>query len=137
MTGCYYKTGTIFEALASGTSVGQTVEAAGQLTNVATRDQCWAYAGIMLQDYYDNPTGLENALRAATASTQGVMVFDLSHRFSEFAPVLRRAFRSNAVAPHRRPELLKQARAARASLDRMGAKSPPVYIQGGADGAGF
>lgn len=137
MTGCYYKTGTIFEALASGTSAGQTVEAAGQLTNAATRDQCWAYAGIMLQDYYGNPEGLRNALRAATASTQGVMVFDLSHRFSEFAPVLKQAFRGMAEAPTRHPEVLIQARAARASLDKMGAKSPPVFIQGGAAGAGF
>lgn len=136
MTGCYYPTATIKEAMAQGLGVGFTVEAAGQLTNRLVRDQTWCYAGIALNQYVDNPEGLKSAIQAACASTQGVMVFDLSHNFDAFAGVFMSAFREARIAPHAMPGLLDEVRKRRASLDKLGAKDPPIIINGGAAGTG-
>jgi uncharacterized lipoprotein YddW (UPF0748 family) len=136
ITGCYYPVGTIAGAMERGLAPGRTVESAGQLTNRAARDQTWAYAGIMLQHFFGNPERLKPALQAAVGSTQGVMVFDLSHRFEQFEPILRRAFRQPAKPPHADPELILDVRRRRAMLDRMGVREPPVFIRQGTPGAG-
>ncbi|MCW5937664.1 MAG: family 10 glycosylhydrolase [Fimbriimonadaceae bacterium] len=137
ITGCYYRFGTLYEALGAGRPAGQTVEAGAVLSTRVSRDQTWTYAGIQLADYWDDPRGLETALQAAVACSQGVMVFDLSHRIDQFWPVLERAFARPAQAPHSVPGLLEQVRAERAARDRRGEKDPPFPILEGAPGAGF
>lgn len=136
VAGCYYPTATIAEALSQSRAEGRTIEAGASLANRVIHDQAWTYAGIMLQDYFANPDQVENALQAACASSQGVMVFDLSHRFELFEPILRRAFKTPAQAPHQVPGLLKTVRELQAKRERMGGKEPPIYIQPGAPGVG-
>lgn len=137
ITGCYYKVGTIVEAMEKGLPTGPTVEAAGQLTNRVAREQCWAIAGIKLDDFYGDLSGLQNALQGACASTQGVMVFDYSHKFDEFEPTLRQAFAQPANSPFQYRSLLTQIRITRASLDKMKAPEMPVWIREGTPGSGF
>lgn len=137
ITGCYYKTATIFEALEKGTPTGYTVEAAGQLSNRAARDQTWVYAGIKLDDFYGNPRALSRCLQAAAASSQGIMVFDLSHKIETFWSVFEVAFRQKQASPNSAPNLLTEVRRRRQALDAMGVKEPPVNIYEGASGTGF
>lgn len=136
ITGCYYPTATIFEAMGSGTSPGATVESAGTLSNRVARDQTWVYAGLSLEQFKNNPEGLKNALQAACASTQGVMVFDLSHDIEPMWPVFEQAFAVLAKAPHQAPGLLNRIRLTRANLDKRGIKEPVVVIQNGIGGTG-
>lgn len=137
ITGCYYRTPTIVEAMERQVRTGLTVEAAGQLSNRAVRDQAWTYAGIMLMDYEANPYGLARALQAAAASTQGIMVFDLSHGIDQFWGVFKQAFAAGARSPHMAPELLRQIRDIRRIKDQRGDKDPPVVIREGSAGTGF
>lgn len=137
MTGCYYTIPTIFDALQAGKPIGPTIEAAGMLSNRAARDTTWTYAGIMLSNFKGDPEGLGNALQAACASTQGVMVFDLSHDIEPMWPVFAQAFSRAARAPHQVPGLIDQIRAKRRSVDAFGGKEPPVPISAGSAGIGF
>lgn len=137
IAGCYYPTATIAEALSQGVAVGFSVEAAGQLVNRMVRDQAWSYAGISLDMYANNPDGLRNALQASVASTQGVMVFDLSHNIDPMLPVFRQAFDLPVKAPHAEPGLLAEVRKRRAAEDKKGRKDPPVPISSGGAGVGM
>lgn len=137
ITGCYYPVPTIMEAERRGLPPGRTVEAGAAITNRVARDQTWSYAGIMLSDYWGKPVDLEHALQAAAATTQGVMVFDYSHRIEQFWPVFARAFRQPARAPHQMPGLLDKVRARRAEWDRKGYREAPFPLLEGAPGAGF
>jgi len=137
ISGCYYKRATIAEAMNKYAPTGQTVEAAGQLTNRAMRDMTWSYAGISLQDFWNNKDGLKKVLQAAVGSTQGVMVFDYSHKFDDYADVFTAAFGQRKKPPHASPGLLKQVRERRAQLDKSGYPEPPVIIREGAEGTGF
>lgn len=137
VTGCYYKVPTIYEAMLQGAGMGRTVEAAGQLSNRVARDQTWVYAGISLDMFKGDPVGLANVLQAACASTQGVMVFDLSHDIAPMWPVFTSAFTTARKAPHQVPGLLEKVRAMKANYDKMGVKDPPLPILTGASGVGF
>lgn len=137
MTGCYYRYGTVFEAMEIGLKPGFTVEAAGLVSNRVVRDQTWTYASIMLSLMWDNPDNLETVLQAACATTQGVMVFDLSHQIDRFWPTLERAFSKPAAVPHLVPGLTATLRSRRAKADSTGAKDPPFPIFEGMAGAGF
>lgn len=137
ITGCYYNQATIFDALGAGQPIGSTVEAAGQLSNRAARDAAWTYAGISLDRFKGDPDGLGRVLQAACASTQGVMVFDLSHDIEPMWPVFQRAFARPSKAPHAMKGLLDQVRAKRKRLDAMGVPDPPVPISAGSAGVGF
>ncbi len=137
ITGCYYPNGTVFEAIQSGAAPGRTVEAGGILTNRVVRDQSWAIAGIMVADFYNNPEKIQSALQAAAATTQGVMVFDLSHNFEDFKATFTQAFKRPARAPYQVPGLLNQVRAQRADFDKRGFKEPPFPFFEGAPGTGF
>lgn len=136
ITGCYYHVPTVHEAMSRGLAIGRTVEAGGIISNRVARDQCWTYAGIMLMDYWHNPDALKAALQAAVETTQGVMVFDLSHDIERYWHVFERAFRQRAVAPHTRPDLLRLVRQRRESLDRMGHEEPVFPFFEGAPGVG-
>lgn len=137
VTGCYYPFGTVFEAVVNGSPPGRTVEAGGILTNRLVRDQSWAVAGIQAADFAKDPARIEPALQAAAATTQGVMVFDLSHDFDTFQPIFSRAFAVRKMAPYQSPGLLAQVRDQRADFDRRGFKDPPFPFFEGAPGTGF
>ncbi len=137
ITGAYYNIATMTEALNRNLPAGRTVESAGQLTNRVVRDETWSYAGIELMKFKGRPRPLMDALQAATGSTQGVMVFDLSHDIEEFWPVFERAFRQRKKAPHAVPGLLEEVRSRRQALDEAGVIDPPVIIREGAAGTGL
>ncbi len=137
MTGCYYSVGPIFDAMELGLPIGPTVESAGQLTNRAARDMTWAYAGISLDKFKGDPNGLGKVLQAACASTQGVMVFDLSHDIEPMWPVFADAFRRPAKAPHQERGLLEAIRAKRKRYDAWKVREPSVPISSGSSGVGF
>ena len=137
MTGCYYPVPTIFQALERAKPTGRTVEAGGAISNRVIRDQTWTYAGIMIADYWTDKVAFEEALQAAAATTQGVMVFDYSHRIDEYWPIFERAFKTKANAPHQVPGLLEKVRKQRANWDKKGYPDPPFPLLEGAPGAGF
>ncbi len=137
-TGCYYGPGTIADALASGQSAGSSVEAAGQFSNRAVNDQTWVYAGIALSNYNGHPELLLKALQGATASTQGVMVFDLSHNIDQFWTTFQTAFATPAAPPQSVPGLLDDLRRQHAAAKAAGTPQPPVITQnGGISGTGL
>ncbi|MBS1704695.1 MAG: family 10 glycosylhydrolase [Armatimonadetes bacterium] len=137
ITGCYYPIATMDEALRRNLPAGRTVESAGQLSNRVVRDQTWAYAGISLDNFKNRPRALMDALQAATGSTQGVMVFDLSHDIQDFWDIFARAFKFPAKAPHMVPGLLAEVRTKRALRDQQGVQDPPLVIREGAAGTGL
>ncbi len=138
ITGCYYPTSTIYDAMSGGLPIGNSVEGAGQLSNRIVRDQTWVYAGIALDQFKNNPDGLRAALQAACGATQGVMVFDLSHDIEPMWQVFAQAFASDPrSAPHAQVGLLAEVRRRRAQLDKLGHKDPPVNINAGSSGTGL
>lgn len=136
ITGCYYQVPTIHQAMATGQPIGFTIEYAGYLSNQVARDQTWTYAGIMLSQFADDPKGLMNALQAACGSTQGVMVFDLSHGIEPFWEVFAQAFRVPAKAPHTDRVALRELRYKRSMVDKATSKRTTVVISTGQAGAG-
>jgi uncharacterized lipoprotein YddW (UPF0748 family) len=135
-TGCYYTVPTLADALANGGGLGTTIEAAGQLSNRAANNGAWVYAGISLDRFDNNPDGLTRALQAAAATTQGVMVFDLSHKIDQFWPVFKQAFAQPAAAPHATP-LMDEVRKRVATRKQAGVIDPPVIVLQGASGVGL
>src|SRR5262249_44967274 len=137
VTGCYYKTASIAEANAKGDPIGETVEAAGQFSNPPVNDQARTHAGISLPDFKGHPEDLKKALQAAGATTQGIMVFDLSHDIEPMWPVFTQAFQKPAVPPHTQPEALADVRRQHAAKVAAGVPDPPVILYRGASGTGF
>lgn len=138
ITGCYYPTPTIVDAMKVSGPIGRTVEAAGVVSNRVARDQCWTYAGIMLSDYDGDPARLGAALQSACATTQGVMVFDLSHDIDQYWDVFSRAFSTDTKkAPHQVPGLIQSVRNTRLVWEKNGWKEPPFPFFTGSPGAGF
>lgn len=136
MSGCYYPTATIYEAMTVGVPIGVTVEAAGVMTNRLIKDRAWTYASIALSQFKGNPEGLQNALQAACAGTQGVMVFDLSHEIDPFWPVFKQSFSQPRKPPHLFPTVLHDAMKKRQAMELRGEKEKPMIIITGAPGAG-
>ncbi|MBS1717500.1 MAG: family 10 glycosylhydrolase [Armatimonadetes bacterium] len=128
ISGCYYTTATVNQALQDGKPLGQNVEAAASLANSVIAHNCWHYAGIMLSSFQDDPDGLASALQAAMGSSQGVMVFDYSHRFEDFLPVFKALFKNGAVAP--------DGMKSYTSWLRQQPKPKRVILTGGSVGAG-
>lgn len=138
ITGCYYDTPTIVDAMKVSGPIGRTIEAAGVISNRVARDQCWTYAGLMLSDFDKDHSRLGAALQAACATTQGVMVFDLSHNIDQYWDVFARAFSSDLKkAPHQVPGLIQTVRNTRLVWEKNGWKEPPFPFFHGAPGAGF
>jgi uncharacterized lipoprotein YddW (UPF0748 family) len=135
--GCYYQRATIAEAMADNTAIGRTVEAAGQLVNRMVHDKAWVYAGIMIDSFKGDVNQLRNAMQASIATTQGIMVFDLSHDIDKVWNVFQLAFATKAIAPHAVPGLLTEVRNKRAQLDKQGVKDPAVIIHAGSVGTGM
>lgn len=137
ITGCYYQNATIYDAMTEGKGIGATIEAAGNLSYRGTHDETWVYAGLSLADFKDNAPGLEKALQAAVGTTNGVMVFDLSHDIEPMWPVFQRAFSFSKIAPHSNPAYLAEARALRKTREKAGFIEPPIVIAAGSAGVGF
>ncbi len=136
-TGCYYGPGTIADAQSQGQTAGDSVEAAGQFSNRAVNDQTFVYAGIALSNYNGHPEQLLSALQGALASTQGVMVFDLSHNIDQFWTTFGTAFATPAVAPQAVPGLLDDLRRRHAARKAAGIPDPPVILYNGTSGTGL
>lgn len=136
VTGCYYPTATIYEAMGRAAPIGATVEGAGMLSNRLAGSDTWTYAGIMLSDFKDDPEGLARALQAACGSTQGVMVFDLSHDIDASWSVFDRAFLQPRTAPHAVSGVLEDVRRRRAAQLAAGYRDPPIIITAGSAGVG-
>lgn len=136
-TGCYYPIATIAEANAVGANPGLTVEAAGQLSNRAVNSGTWVYAGLSLDKYDKNPEGLARALQAAAGTTQGIMIFDLSHKIDQFWPVFKQAFAQPAPPPPAIPGLLQDVRERHRLREQLGVTAPPVIIMNGSAGVGL
>ena len=99
-TGCYYETATVADSQDSGVSPGATVEAAGQLSNLVVGDAAWTYAGLYALTYQGQPDKFARAIQAATASTQGVMVFDMSQIIQyDWWDVIAQAFGPGRTPP--------------------------------------
>ena len=90
-----------------------------------------------MADFKENASGLEKALQAAVASTNGVMVFDLSHDIEPMWSVFEKAFRTPKKPPTSGAFDLAEVRRMRQLMDRRGAKEPPIPIITGAPGIGF
>ena len=112
-TGCYYPTATVAEGVDAGLG-GATVEAAGQLSNQAVSDESWVYGGLYAVQFSNKGDSFAKALQAAAASTQGVMIFDVSQVIdNKLWPILAQAFSQPAPAPHQVAGLLDTMRAQR------------------------
>ncbi|MDX1935331.1 MAG: alpha amylase family protein [Capsulimonadales bacterium] len=136
-TGCYYEIASIHEAAANSSDIGETVEAAGQFSNRAVNDETFVYAGLQLDRFKNKPEALKKALQAAVATTQGIMVFDLSHDFDQFAAVFAEAFQKPQTAPHQVAGFLDEVRAEKAQRKSIGTAPPPVILYRGKSGTGF
>lgn len=137
ITGCYYRVGTIYEAMMRGRPTGHTVEAASLMSNRLADGDTWTYAGIMLSNFDARPQDLPAALQAAAATSQGIMIFDLSHNIDKFWPYFEQGFRHPATAPHTRPDLLTKLRQAREAQRKRGDMPAPFPMFEGATGTGW
>lgn len=133
ITGCYYTVPTVYEGMRGARPIGSTVESAGTLTYQAVRDATWTVAGISLADFKDDPDLLGDCLQAAVASTNGVMVFDLSHDIEPMWPTFERAFRVPKVAPYARASFLEEVRRRLAAAPP---KYPRIIVTSGTSGIG-
>ena len=138
ITGCYYPVASMRDAAEQGISVGESVEAAGQFSNRAVNDQSLVYAGISLDKFKGrDKNDLRKVLQAACATTQGVMVFDLSHDMELFWDTFADVFRIPATAPHAVPGFVAKVRDERLKQKVNGLPEPPVILYKGASGTGF
>jgi uncharacterized lipoprotein YddW (UPF0748 family) len=138
-TGCYYVPATIAEAYAQGAGAGATVEGAGQMSNLVVSDAAWTYAGLYALSYQGHPEQFTRAIQAAAASTQGVMIFDMSQIIQyDWWHVMADAFASvPATPPSLIPGLLDEVRRQHAAQRARGAAPPPLPPFVGLEGTGF
>jgi hypothetical protein len=136
IVGCYYQTATMYDAMVKGDGIGSTVEGAGTLCNRLARSATWTYAGIDCEPFAHDPTRLADAVQAACASTQGVMVFDLSHDVDDLWPAFAQIFKHPRKAPHQIPGALAKLRNMTAQYDRYQMIHRPIVIAAGGTGTG-
>ena len=127
-TGCYYVPATISEAAAEGGSAGATVEGAGQMSNLVVSDSAWTYAGLYALSYQGHPDRFARAIEAAAASTQGVMIFDMSQIIQyDWWHVIADAFAGSAAQPPSLvPGLLDEVRQQHKNQRARGIPPPPL-----------
>lgn len=138
-TGCYYFPATIAEVAGTGGGPGATVEGAGQLSNLVVSDAAWTYAGIYAMSYQDHPDQFRRAIDAAMASSQGVMIFDMSQIIQyDWWNIMADAFANKTgQAPNLTPGLLAQVRQDHAAARAQGVPPPTVPSYEGLSGTGF
>jgi hypothetical protein len=134
-TGCYYTQATMAESIASP---GATVEGAGVLSNRAVNDSTWVYAGLYADMFPNDPETLKRCIQAALASTQGVMVFDLSqvNQYNLWS-VFQEAFATAAEPPSAVPALTESMRQVHATQKLTGNTPPPLAPNQGQTGTGL
>lgn len=136
-TGCYYNDATIAEGAQDG-DPGATVEAAGQLSNRAVNDHAWVYAGLYMATIGNDPATLARCLQAAAASTQGIMIFDLSQvNQYNLWPVFTQAFSTPAQPPQAVQGLLDTVRRQHQRNVKAGVTEPPVTVYSGVENTGL
>jgi hypothetical protein len=123
-TGCYYKVPTREDARSVGTDENGTVQAGAEQSVTATNNSAFVYAGIYLLDYRDRPEEFRKAIRAAQASSQGVMLFDLYY-LEQYGwwDILYEQFSEPRRAPHEVSDLLPALRQTHRALSTA---SPPA-----------
>lgn len=138
-TGCYYEDATLAEAVQNGGSPGATVEGAGELSNLVVSDAAWTYAGLYALSYQGHPEKFARAIQAAAASSQGVMVFDMSQIIDyDWWHVMGDAFAAApAQAPNTVPGLLDDVRKQHAAQRAQGIPPPPLPPFVGVADTGF
>ena len=138
-TGCYYDDATIADAVAASDPPGATVEGAGQISSRVVNDAAWTYAGLYALTYQGQPDKFARAIQAAAASTQGVMVFDMSQIIQyDWWHVLADAFATtSATPPNAVPGLLDSVRALHAAARASGTPQPPLPPFVGITDTGF
>jgi uncharacterized lipoprotein YddW (UPF0748 family) len=138
-TGCYYYDATVAEANAKRETPGATVEAAGQLSNRVVNDAAWTYAGLYAAVYPKHPEQFAHAIQAAAASSQGVMIFDISQIIDyDWWNVLGDAFAATpAQAPNLVPGLLDTVRQQHAADKAAGKPQPPLPSYQGIENTGL
>jgi uncharacterized lipoprotein YddW (UPF0748 family) len=137
ITGCYYPTPTIHDSFMEGRAIGANVEASGNLSYRAADDDTFVYAGLSLADFKENPAGLAASLQSAVHTTNGVMVFDLSHDIEPMWSVFKTTFGAKVRPPHAIPGLLAGARIVNDGMRKRKQKPSNVTIAGGLPGVGF
>lgn len=116
--GCYYEYATRDEARAAGAPESASVEAAGMQSNEVVMDNTFVYGSLYLLQYKDDPDGFERAIAACSATTQGVMLFDLVYvRNYDWWSLLKCAFPSPTRAPHEIPGLLDIVKEVRRTVE--------------------
>ena len=138
-TGCYYPTSTIAEANAEGVGLGASVEAAGQLSNRVVNDAAFTYAGLYALNFKSHPNRFAHAITAATKSTQGVMVFDMSQIVEyNWWGVISGAFATpTLMSPSSVPGFLQQVRDQHQADVGAGKTQPPLPPYIGVSGIGL
>ena len=138
-TGCYYYDTTVAEAMAKRDPPGATVEAAGQLSNRVVNDSAWTYAGLYALVYNKHPEQFARAIKAAAASSQGVMVFDLSQIMEyNWWGVIADAFGTGTPQPPNMAKgLLDTVRRQHAADKAAGKPTPPLPPYQGIEDTGL
>jgi uncharacterized lipoprotein YddW (UPF0748 family) len=139
-TGCYYEIPNIAQAVHDGDSAGATVEAAGQLSNRVVNDAAWTYAGLYALTYQNHVAAFQKSILAAEASSQGVMIFDLSQIIDyNWWDAIAQAFGAGPVpvAPNTVPGLLDIVRSQHAADVAAGKPEPPLPAYQGVSGTGW
>lgn len=122
-SGCYYPLATREEARAAGKSEAATVESAAKATIDVILDDTFVYPSLYLLDYSGRPEAFSKAMRAALASGQGIMLFDLVYvRNYDWWKLLKDAFAVPSKAPHDIPGLIDKVRETKRLVDKECAK---------------
>lgn len=151
-TGCYYWPATLAEAEATNQPLGATVEAGGIVSNRVVNDDAWTYGGVYALSYQNHPAQFQRAMLAVAATTQGVMVFDLSQIIDyNWWPQITQVFNQitpsvsagdmtatgTPLSPSAIPALLDQLRAEHRDQAASGNKPERLPPYSGIDGTGF
>jgi uncharacterized lipoprotein YddW (UPF0748 family) len=119
MPGCYYNVPFMADAAYYDTDEVRTVEGMTKRCMDWTAGGTFVYSGIYTDDYKNDPSGFERAIRAARMNSHGVMIFDASQIVEwDWWETIRRGLgiqdssKANAQAPHELPSLLPSLRKA-------------------------
>jgi hypothetical protein len=102
-------------------------------------DAAWTYAGLYAAVYPKHPEQFARAIQAAAASSQGVMIFDISQIIDyDWWNVLGDAFAATpAQAPNLVPGLLDTVRQQHAADKAAGKPQPPLPSYQGIENTGI
>ena len=98
------------------------------MSNLVVSDSAWTYAGLYALSYQGHPDRFARAIKAAAASTQGVMIFDMSQIIQyDWWHVIADAFAGSAAQPPSLvPGLLDEVRQQHKNQRARGIPPPPL-----------